>query len=51
MPEEDGLMNENEIHFMFSCTAYDNIRDILFSQMSSICDNFFCLNEYENLDT
>lgn len=33
MPEEDGLMNKNDIHFMFCCTAYDDIRDVLFSQM------------------
>lgn len=53
-PTEDRLRSlrefgdiENEIHFMFCCPVYENIRGVLFSQMPSICDNFFGLHDDE----
>ncbi len=56
-PEEDRLCLlsdvgeiENEVHFLFCCPVYDDLREILFTKMSSIYADFFWLDEYEKLE-
>ena len=56
-PEEDRLCLlcdleeiENEVHFLFYCPLYDELRHRLFVKMSSICVNFFWLDDYERLE-
>ena len=56
-PEEDRLCLlcdleeiENEVHFLFYCPVYDELRHRLFVKMSSICVNFFWLDDYERLE-
>ena len=41
---------ENEIHFLFYCPLYDELRHFLFCKMTTICSNFFWLNDYEKLE-
>ena len=41
---------ESEVHFLFYCPLYDDVRHQLFSKMSSICVNFFWLDDYEKLE-
>ena len=41
---------ENEIHFLFYCPLYDELRHLLFSKMTNICGNFFWLDEYDKLE-
>lgn len=36
--------------FLFCCPVYDDIKDILFTQMFSISDDFFWLGDYEKLE-
>ena len=56
-PEEDRICLlcdleeiESEIHFLFYCPLYDAIRHQLFSKMTSICVNFFWVDDYEKLE-
>ena len=56
-PEEDRLCSlcnlmevESEIHFLFHCSLYDELRGIFFQKMSSICEDFFWLDDYTKLE-
>ena len=37
---------ENEIHFLFYCTLYDDLRATFMDRMYHICNNFFDLDDY-----
>ena len=41
---------ENEIHFLFYCPKYVDIREVFVSKMSSICVEFLELDDYEKLE-
>ena len=41
---------ESEVHLLFYCPLYDVIRHLLFSKMTSLCVNFFWLDDYEKLE-
>ena len=41
---------ENEVHFLFYCPKYDDMREILVTKMSSICEDFLDLNDYEKME-
>ena len=41
---------EDEIHFLFYCPLYDELRHLFFCRMSSICDGFFWLDDSEKLE-
>jgi len=38
---------EIEVHFLFYCSKYDDIREILVNKMLVICGDFLDLNDYE----
>lgn len=46
-PEEERLLLcelgelENEVHFLFYCPTYEDLRDVLFTKMSSVYVDFF----------
>ena len=41
---------ENEVHFLFYCSKYDDIREILVNKMLVICGDFLDLNDYEKME-
>ena len=54
LPEEKMLCllfdlgeTEDEVHYMFYWSLYEDLRATLFSKMSSISDEFFWMNDYE----
>ena len=56
-PEEERLCLlcelgeiENEVHFLFYCPTYEDLRDVLFTKMSSVYADFFWLDEYAKLE-
>ena len=56
-PEEDRICCvcdleeiENEIHFLFYCPLYDELRHLLFSRMTTIYVDFFWLDDYKKLE-
>ena len=38
---------ENEVHFLFSCLAYEDLRNVLSHKLTSIYADFFWLDECE----
>ncbi len=55
-PEEERFClcdlgeTEGEIHFVFHCPLYDEIRNLFVRRMLSICANFSWLDDHERLD-
>lgn len=48
--ETDSDKAEDEVHFLFHCSLYDDLRaPTLLSKMSFISDEFFWLNDYKKL--
>lgn len=41
---------ENEVNLLFCCPDYEDVRGVLFSQMSSIYIDFIWLDDYEKLE-
>ena len=41
---------ENEVHFLFYCPKYTDIREVFVNKMSSICGDFIELDDYEKIE-